>query len=425
MSNCQHKKIKCLNPYEYIRKYQCEICGHVMMCSCDEDFARKYLPHQVSEATELKSKKRIPVTLGFQKSICDKCRGLPEKVYPMAEIYGRRSKIQRYYWREIAFETIKRFENWSRKEGYSDWLEAMMAHRDIHKNFEREVVKEIKELHKKKPKYIYQEESQNEVISKYNVEVIKLDGVYVKTPNRKVSILSGKTICSAEEFVERHLNDLGYNVLATESVPFHVIFGVFMWILIQDPADRLNRLASFGDRDAFDKGIEGKLISTFLPEDFGSSGYYKRRKAAIKAHLDSIPEDKDELYWTFDYWIEHSNDFRQYLWAHRPGDLETAKKILNILPPSVIKQILEFLMQDYYRRYLGWPDLLVYREEKYFFAEVKSSKDRLKEDQKNWIRNNARHLKLPFKIYKIHKISQIDSVKNGQSANNGIEKDAR
>ena len=384
-----------------------------MMCSCDENFARKYLPHQISEATELKSKKRMPVTLGFQKKICDKCRGIPEKAYPRAEIYGRGSKIQRYYWREIAFETIKRFEEWSRKEGYDDWLQAMLEHKDTHKKFEREVISEIKKLHENNPKYVYQEESQNEIISKYNVEIIRLDGVYVKTPNRKVSILSGKTICSAEEFVEFHLKNLGYNVLVTESAPFHVMFGVFMWLLIQDLADTHNRLASFGDRDAFDKGVEGKLISTFLPEDFGSSGYYRRRKSAIKAHLDSIPEEEEELFWTFDYWIDHSSDFRQYLWAHRPADLETAKKILNILPPTIIKQVLEFLIKDYYSRYLGWPDFLVYREKEYFFAEVKSSKDKLREDQKNWIRENSLHLQLPFKIYKIHKLSQIDSVENG------------
>ena len=396
-----------------------------MMCACDEDFARKYLSHQIREATELESKIRLSVTIGFQKNICDKCRGLPEKAYPMAEIYGRGSKVQRYYWREIAFETIKRFENWSRKEGYSDWLVAMLAHKDVHKEIEREVVKEINELHKRTPKYTYEEESQDEIISKYNVEVIKLDGVYVKTPNRKVSILGGKTICSAEEYVQRYLDDLGFNVLVTESVPFHVIFGVFMWLLIQDPADRLNRLASFGDRNAFDKGTEGKLISTFLPEDFGSSGYYERRKETIKAHLGSIPEDKDELFWTFDYWIEPSNDFRQYLWAHRQNDIETAKRLLNILPPKIIKQILKFLIQDYYHRYLGWPDMLVFRDEQYFFAEVKSSKDKLREDQKDWIRNNALYLKLPFKVYKIHKKAQVDSLEDVQSANKGIEEDAR
>ena len=421
MPDCKHKEIELLNPHEYIRKYRCNECGNVMMCDCDEDFARKYLPHQIKEATELVSKRRVPVTIGFQRNICDKCRGLPEKAYPMAEIYGRESKIKRYYWREIAFETIKRFEDWSQKEGYSDWLEAMLAHKDVHKEIERKVVQEINEIHKRNPKYTYEEESQNEIISKYNVEIVSLDGVYIKTPGRKVSILAKKKLFTAEEYVQRYLEDLGFNVLITESIPFHVIFGVFMWLLIQDSADSLSQLASFGDRSAFDKGITGELISTFLPEDFGSSGYYKRRTDAIKEHLVMIPEDKDDLFWHFDYWIEPSNDFRQYLWAHRQGDIDTAKKVLNILPPNIIKSILKFLIQDYYQRYLGWPDLLVFRGESYFFAEVKSSNDKLSQDQKNWIRNNALYLNLPFKIYKIHKKAQFDSLEAAQSANISFE----
>lgn len=194
-----------------------------------------------------------------------------------------------------------------------------------------------------------------------------------------------------------------------------------MWLLIQDPADSLNRLSSFGDRNAFENGITGKLISTFLPEDFGSPGYYRRRREVIKEHLKTIPEDKDDLFWHFDYWLEHSNDFRQYLWAHRVKDIETARKILNILSPNIIKRILNFLIQDYYGRYLGWPDILVYRSEQYFFAEVKSSKDKLRNDQKNWIRNNSLYLKLPFKIYKIHKKAQFESIEAAQNANISFE----
>jgi VRR-NUC domain-containing protein len=424
MPDCKHKEIELLNPYEYIRKYRCNECGNVMMCNCDEYFARKYLPHQISEATELETKKRVPVTIGFQKNICDKCRGLPEKAYSIAEIYGRESKIKRYYWREIAFETIKRFENWSQNEGYTDWLEAMLVHKEVHKKIERQVVKEINELHKTAPKYTYEEESQSEIISKYNVEVINLDGVYVKSPGRKVSILRGKNMYSAEEYVRLYLNELGFNVLETESVPFHVIFGVFMWLLIQDPADELNRLASFGDRNAFENKTEGKLISTFLPEDFGSSGYYKRREDAIKAHLDTIPEDREDLFWTFDYWIDHSSDFRQYLWAHRQSDIGTARKILSILPPETIKRILMFLIQNYYHRYLGWPDLLVFRDEQFFFAEIKSSNDKLRGDQKDWISNNSLYLKLPFKVYKIHKKAQFNSIEEAQSANIGFHRKA-
>lgn len=79
-----------------------------------------------------------------------------------------------------------------------------------------------------------------------------------------------------------------------------------------------------------------------------------------------------------------------------------------------------FLIQDYYHRYLGWPDILTFRDEQFFFAEIKSSNDKLRGDQKDWIRNNALYLKLPFKVYKIHKKAHFNSIEEAQSANKGI-----
>jgi hypothetical protein len=65
--------------------------------------------------------------------------------------------------------------------------------------------------------------------------------------------------------------------------------------------------------------------------------------------------------------------------------------------------VLRYLVGDYWNRYLGWPDLLAHKGSEYFFVEVKSSKDRLSENQKSWIQGNWAELKLPFKLVKIHR----------------------
>ena len=114
-------------------------------------------------------------------------------------------------------------------------------------------------------------------------------------------------------------------------------------------------------------------------------------------------QDRDEQKWLFDYWLPYSVDFRQYLWAHRAEHVETARAILDILPAPTILSILRYLIQDYWGRYCGWPDLLVHRGEEFFFAEVKSSGDKLSEDQKRWIGDNYNSLKIPFTLVKIHK----------------------
>lgn len=371
-----------------------------MMCACEEDFGRRFLPHQLSMGSELKTRRRVPVTLGFQRRVCNGCRGLPEEAHPKAR--RRRSKVARYYWREIHFEAIRRFAEWAMSEGYEEWLDARLKHTEVYKRFEKSVIDEIKELHRCSPKYTYQEESQADVTSKYRVELVKFDGVYVKSSGKGVAIQDGTDICSADEYVCRHYERQAYSVLATESVPFHVLFGVFMWLLIQDPADPLLQLSGFGDRIAFDEGNPSKTIWTFLPQDFGTPGYAKRRRDAIERHF-RLLESEDNLKWLFDSDLEYSSELRQYLWAHREHNIATARELVSVLPQAVIVKILRYLIGSYWKRYLGWPDLLVYDEKEFFFVEVKSSGDKLSEEQKAWIRGNATEMQLPFKIAKIHK----------------------
>lgn len=340
--------------------------------------------------------------IGFQKDVCNTCRGLPEKAHPKAEIYGRSSKIHRYYWREIFFETTQRFADWAENQGY-DYNTARTEHNSTYDVIEKAVIKEIKAIHEHSPKYTYQEESPSEVIRKNNVKVIELVGTYVRQAERKVGILDAGKVFSAEEFAANYYQEQGYEVLFTESIPFHALFGIFTWLLIQHPNDPEVQLVMFGDRTAFEKGSESKEVWTHLPKDFGTSGYALRRASAIEEHFNMLPKEREELLWTFDYWVEPSYGLRQYLWAHRSNDVDKARKIVSTLPPDVIHHILRYLVADYWRRYVGWPDLLVYKSSEFLFVEVKSSNDKLSEDQKNWIRGNASDLLLPFELVKIHK----------------------
>jgi hypothetical protein len=373
------------------------------MCTCEEEFARRFLPHQLNYGTELETQRAVPITIGFQENICNACRGLPEEAHPKAEIYGMSSKVVRYYWREIFFETTQCFGDWADSQGYTDYNVARQENPDVHSRIEKKVIEEIKKLHEHSPKYTYQEKSQKQVLEENNVEVVRLEGTYVKRAERGVGILDGTDVYSPEEFVTLYYERQGYDVLFTESIPFHVIFGVLMWLLIQDPKDPLVRIVGFGDRDAFDEGREGEPIWTHLPEDFGTPGYAVRRAVAVEDHLALIASNKDDLLWLFDYWIEPSEGLRQYLWAHRTEDVGKAQRIVSILSVDDILRTLRYLVADYWRRYVGWPDLIVHDQDGFFFVEVKSSKDRLREDQKNWICGNSSELHLPFKLVKIHK----------------------
>jgi VRR-NUC domain len=292
----------------------------------------------------------------------------------------------------------RRFADWESREG--NLSQSANERSLMRRNIERAVIDEIKSLHATNPKYVYTEDSQDQTIRRFGVKVSDLRAPYGRTPEGRGQILDGAELCTPEEYVARQYRSQNYDVIKTESAPFHALFGVFMWLLIQDPGDPLNRRVGFGKRDPLIQATASEQIWTLLPADFGTPAYSERRAEAIKEHFKIL---EDDLEWLFDYWLPYSDDLRQYLHAHRSQDVEIARKIVSILPGKAIRRILRYLLGDYWRRYLGWPDLLVFRTGEFFFAEVKSSSDKLSEDQKNWIAGNNKQLQLPFKLVKIHR----------------------
>ena len=307
-------------------------------------------------------------------------------------------------------ETTRRFATWAETQSI-DYRRARHLHADQHASIERDVVEEIKRLHATAPKYDYANRPSAAVISANQVEVIDLHATFVKIASGRAQILDGSAICSAEDYVARYFLRLGYDVMPMESRPLHALFAVFMWLLIEDPADECGRIVGFGSRSAFERGERGEIIYTSLPEDFGAPGYGERRATAIAEHLASIPDVRSEWQWTFDYWITGSKRLREYLWAHKPEDLERARLLVDLLPLQALRRILQYLVDSYWARYLGWPDLLVSNSQgEFFFVEVKASADPLSDEQKNWISANTRDLRLPFKIAKIHRDKIVEAL---------------
>jgi hypothetical protein len=52
----------------------------------------------------------------------------------------------------------------------------------------------------------------------------------------------------------------------------------------------------------------------------------------------------------------------------------------------------------------GWPDLIVFRHNEFFFAEVKSATDKLGTSQQRWLRDNRERLHFPFKLIEVRKM---------------------
>ena len=399
MTHCSHMRVSCLNQYELIRKYRCDTCRGVMICACDEAFGRRFLSHQLQRGRDLERQIDVPVDLGFVPKVCSECRALPPIPAPVAATFGQTSKIKRYYWRELYFLRTLRQAEWSETHPNASPEEIKAATAEI----EVEVLGEIKAKHAASPKYSFVESSQDAILKRYDVDVQAVGAIHSDRPVKGAVICFGNETVSPETYVAHLYRSQGWTVAPLESIPLHALFGVMMWLLIQDGSDPRVRIVGFGDRHAYEAGGAKLPIWTLLPDDFGSRGYPKRRKKQIARHFELFPEDREDMLSLFDYWRPMSSDLRQYLWAHREADADRARQLIAALEPTCILSILRYLVSDYWGHYLGWPDLLLRRGDEILFVEVKSSNDRLSGEQKRWIADNHKHLKLPFRLVKLHR----------------------
>jgi hypothetical protein len=237
-------------------------------------------------------------------------------------------------------------------------------------------------------------------IDRWQVDIVDLTGSYVRNPRIKsATILDGAESYRVEEFAARHFRRLGFEATFVESQPFAVLFGVYFWPVIQDRSDPRGRTVGICTRHAYDQRKSSEVTWIRLPSDFGSANYSRRRGNALAKHLSAIPETRAEQLRLFDSWLVPSGDLRHYLGGHRR--VETARKLIELIPPLVLKTVLGYLIVNYWEHRSGWPDLLVYRADEWFLAEIKSWHDKLNENQKRWIEDNHRYLHLPFKLVQI------------------------
>ncbi|MCO0638039.1 hypothetical protein M8745_19060, partial [Lutimaribacter sp. EGI FJ00014] len=227
---------------------------------------------------------------------------LPLEPAPGAAIYGRTSKIKRFYWRELFFRETDRFSDWENANPEASAEEAKAARKRI----EREVLDEIKALHQATPLYDMREPSQGEVLARCNVEMEPFYPTFALSPEKGAVVMLDGDIVSPEAFVIRQYVTQGWVAMPLESVPLHALFSVLTWLLVEDPTDPRSRMAGFGSRTAFEAGIPSEQIWMHLPEDFGTKGYGRRRKEAIDEHFDFLKPDgradRARLLELFDYW---------------------------------------------------------------------------------------------------------------------------
>jgi hypothetical protein len=102
----------------------------------------------------------------------------------------------------------------------------------------------------------------------------------------------------------------------------------------------------------------------------------------------------------FDRWLGQSDE----LGGRRPEHIKVARQLIEILPSASIIEMLRYLVEDHWARRSGWPDLIIFRDKEFFFAEAKSATDELGTSQQRWLRDNRERLHFPFTVVEVRKM---------------------
>ena len=183
---------------------------------------------------------------------------------------------------------------------------------------------------------------------------------------------------TVEDWVAHRMVESGKVVLRGELGPFGNIFGGLMY-----PALTVPEVRYVDDPDPW-PSLE-----------------------VANAHIAALPDDRSALVNRFQENLDATRSARDWFTTEVSRTHELAAAVLlSALPPSQTKVCLAYLMEDYWGRRAGWPDLILLDLAGddiagVEFVEVKSHKDRLRADQRAWFCANAARLHLPAQVLRI------------------------
>jgi hypothetical protein len=125
----------------------------------------------------------------------------------------------------------------------------------------------------------------------WQVEIVDLTGIYVRNAGMKsTAIVDGAELCRVEEFAARHFRRSGFEATFLESEPFRVLFGVYLWSVIQDRGDRQVRTVGIMAHPGYGHGESSEMIWIPLPSDFGTAAYSRRRPRPSPSICQRLPK---------------------------------------------------------------------------------------------------------------------------------------
>ena len=209
---------------------------------------------------------------------------------------------------------------------------------------------------------------------------------------------------STEQIAAEWYQSQGYDVKTWANSFIQTCVATFLAPVIQDPGDpELVGGMRRSSRGWFKDHSKAPIISVAHPADFGSVKYYQRRSKELSDWFERL-NLSDSLGELFEELLEKGTSLRDYLWVNEDYAVELARTALRIIPKETVLRCMQWTIEHYWDRRVGWPNLFVYENNRFLF--VKSQYSSLSQDHVNWFQWAAKS-NMPFEICRVKKRDTI------------------
>ena len=194
----------------------------------------------------------------------------------------------------------------------------------------------------------------------------------------------------AEQFAQQYYREQGYDSNWSENNFWWTIIALLFWDIIFAKIEgavcyKINGEERYlrPDDPSFDKLYNTFIPLNGMPSDLFSNEFYQRRRSILENKFKEL-ESSDLIEKLKVSYNSHKGQNCRLIEKWDRYSLNEMINIMQYIPKEVPLGISKRMLQDFHSLRSGLPDLIVYKQGDFFFAEIKSKKDKLSKNQEEW-----------------------------------------
>lgn len=243
------------------------------------------------------------------------------------------------------------------------------------------------------------------------LEFININAEEVHSTSTKVKFSYNSKELFVEEVAIEYYKNQGYHAIWTENDYWWMIYALLFWDIIFMKTDTCTSVPMTDPRFESQYALLTTHRMMDMPHDFFKPTFYTVRKQNIDQRLRSFMklDITNELKKSYN---EHYGQFCRPIEDWNKFTLNELTIATRLLSSQQIISIMYMLAIDFNRFRSGFPDLIVFNNNEFFFVEVKSKKDTLSQNQLEnhyYLTNKVKANVTIFSVNKSNK--QIENLK--------------